>query len=443
MRSRPTFFTKKKSDMVRVRHGGPPTLLADKPATTSSLKAPQQQQAQKAPAQGKPKNLTTQLATLLLHGANPNLYSHEDAGERRPLLYLAIEEACNSGDWSTVELLLEQPTLNPGLRCERQPRESSFELVLRTDFPRIAASSTLDHESTRQKNSPTSQGDSRQVYLVRRMLQLRPSLVHETSGHWVKDPSSSVSAEDDQSQEGSPASETRANLPSGSSTKTKLEQKPDKKISPLHRAVFSGHDEVALVLLLHGANVNATDCFGQTPLFFSLTKPVTKLLLNHHADPAHVSTRGQVAAHVLASNGCAGALSILLEHFPEAVNVQDSEGRTPLHLAAARGEEGALAVLLDNGADMQIKTKRGKMTAISYAERHGKDDAAFYLYMRWTGSKHASWNERLRNPLFLFTLVIVVVSVYMHAGTFQSAWNDYWEGPAGVHPNLWVPKPKR
>jgi len=46
------------------------------------------------------------LAKLLKHGVDPNALSFEDAGERRTLLCLAIEEAVKVKDFSKVDLLL-------------------------------------------------------------------------------------------------------------------------------------------------------------------------------------------------------------------------------------------------------------------------------------------------------------------------------------------------
>ena len=40
-------------------------------------------------------------------------------------------------------------------------------------------------------------------------------------------------------------------------------------ITPLHAAAFGGHVNVVGLLIDHGADVNATDCYGYSPLYFA------------------------------------------------------------------------------------------------------------------------------------------------------------------------------
>ena len=55
----------------------------------------------------------------------------------------------------------------------------------------------------------------------------------------------------------------------------------------------------------------------------------------------------------------AEVIRVLLEHGAD-VNAQDADGRTPLMFAALSGQATYLPILLDAGADPQIRTHSGK-----------------------------------------------------------------------------------
>jgi ankyrin repeat protein len=97
--------------------------------------------------------------------------------------------------------------------------------------------------------------------------------------------------------------------------------------TPLHEAVNRGYADCAEELLAHGANVNAKGNLDCTPIFGGLSQPDLLLaLIKAGADP----------------------------------NARDALGRTPLHLAAADANTNAIELLVRNGADLGAKNARGK-----------------------------------------------------------------------------------
>ncbi len=187
------------------------------------------------------------------------------------------------------------------------------------------------------------------------------------------------------------------------------DKSPHKKVAALHSAVYQNDLEMAALLLLYQANPNITDRFGQTPIFFAQTEGMAALLLDHNADVLHLSEKGQCALHVTAGSGNRDALRFLLKKIPECIDLQDENGRTPLHVAAGKGWDHCCAALLDYGADMWVRTHKGK-SAICFAESQGEDETAYYLHVRWTGSRQASWSQRMQNPPFLFAVAILGVA---------------------------------
>ena len=57
-----------------------------------------------------------------------------------------------------------------------------------------------------------------------------------------------------------------------------LEDKNAMKVTPLHIAAFSGHFEIAKLLLENGANVNAIGRDNQTPIHFAAINGQTKII---------------------------------------------------------------------------------------------------------------------------------------------------------------------
>ncbi|CAJ1346587.1 unnamed protein product [Effrenium voratum] len=81
------------------------------------------------------------------------------------------------------------------------------------------------------------------------------------------------------------------------------EQADDKGVRLLHLAVYNGQDEVCRQLLAAKANHNATDCHGQTPIFFAPTRTICEALYRSHADMNVISLKGQSAVHLAAKAG--------------------------------------------------------------------------------------------------------------------------------------------
>ena len=92
----------------------------------------------------------------------------------------------------------------------------------------------------------------------------------------------------------------------------------------LHLAASNGHIETTELLIANGADVNAKDANGNTPL------------------------------HNAASNGHDGTTSMLIIERAH-VNAKNTDGLTPLDLAASKGHKKVVQILIENGADVPTK----------------------------------------------------------------------------------------
>ena len=106
--------------------------------------------------------------------------------------------------------------------------------------------------------------------------------------------------------------------------------------TPLHFASSNGHLETALALLDHGADVNAQNADGQTPL---------------HRLGVSLDSFFEANCHSLAR--------LMLERGAE-VNARDKNQETPLHSASYLSRLETTRVLLDHGADIHAKNARGR-----------------------------------------------------------------------------------
>ena len=135
---------------------------------------------------------------------------------------------------------------------------------------------------------------------------------------------------------------------------------------PLHYAARYGHASVASVLIAAGADVDAKNRTGGTPLHMAAyyggsdRASVISVLIGAGADVnAKNNDGGGTPLHDAASRGHAPVVSILIAAGAD-VNAKNNVGKTPLHQAADRKRATIIAILLATGADVNARDNNGE-----------------------------------------------------------------------------------
>jgi hypothetical protein len=165
----------------------------------------------------------------------------------------------------------------------------------------------------------------------------------------------------------------------------------------LHEAARGGHVEVADLLLESGADVNARNRYGGTPLFeagihHGLDSAIYQYLVARGAVSEESKARRlrggssskipiQDTAHGLAAKGHVVELNHRLDlEGPALLDRQDENGWTLLHEAARTNQVPMARFLVIHGADLHIRSIEG-LTPLELAESFLGKEADMYQYL--------------------------------------------------------------
>ncbi|MDE2767101.1 MAG: ankyrin repeat domain-containing protein [Chloroflexota bacterium] len=125
--------------------------------------------------------------------------------------------------------------------------------------------------------------------------------------------------------------------------------------TPLHLvASYGANRSVVGVLLERGADIDARDNYGDTPLHTAIASDrldVAVVLLENGADVDARDDFGDTPLHTAARVSKASAVEVLLD-FGADIEAKDELDNTPLEEAAEHGDAATMSVLLDRGAEV-------------------------------------------------------------------------------------------
>ncbi len=154
-------------------------------------------------------------------------------------------------------------------------------------------------------------------------------------------------------------------------------------LTPLHTAVRASRKDVVEVLIAHGADVDARSDHGQTPLFWAVTqknRQMAEWLIAHGAEIGAKDSYGMTPLHGAAYAGRAELVDLLISKGAD-LNAQSETNMTPLHCAAAAGRQDVVQLLIAAGADIGIKDNEGR-DALDWAQSSSHTEIAELLRKR-------------------------------------------------------------
>ncbi|AET72878.1 hypothetical protein PGAG_00424 [Phaeocystis globosa virus 12T] len=161
--------------------------------------------------------------------------------------------------------------------------------------------------------------------------------------------------------------------------------------TPLHIAaskLTDGHYEIANLLIKNGANIDAIDNYGETPLFLAVKAnniEMVKLLIEKGAE-TNIENKTQnsimhYAAEIPGDN--VEVLKYLIRNSSDtAVNSINDKEQTPLHLSAELGNTNAAKLLVENGADRDAEDNAGETPAVAAEQADNEDTMNMILDTR-------------------------------------------------------------
>ncbi|KAL6486171.1 hypothetical protein MHYP_G00055630 [Metynnis hypsauchen] len=203
--------------------------------------------------------------------------------------------------------------------------------------------------------------------------------------------------------------------------------------SVLFKAIKRNLDGVVAALIDSGADVNACDDLGYTPLLLATelrnvevfkvlvskkaqldkrlpnqtsalhlaiqsgSMPLTQILLDKGLDPNSIGPKDQTPLHFSALHNQPALMALLL-HKGAQVNTVTQDGLTALHLASQSGHTEAVAQLLEGKADVHTQDKQGR-TALHWAANHG--EANIIKLLLFAGADANPAEKERKTPLHL------------------------------------------
>ncbi|KAM3624377.1 uncharacterized protein V6R79_022688 [Siganus canaliculatus] len=145
---------------------------------------------------------------------------------------------------------------------------------------------------------------------------------------------------------------------------------------PIHSAMkYSEKSCVEEILKADPGQLHAEDSlYGGTPLHWSKTSEMSRMLLEHGCAVNYLSKTGESPLHILTKKGRFEAAMVLLTHGANA-NLKGQDGNTALHLAMKMDHMELIKALIVFGADVEIHNDLGETPGLIAARSSkGFDD---------------------------------------------------------------------
>ena len=160
-----------------------------------------------------------------------------------------------------------------------------------------------------------------------------------------------------------------------------IEAKDDTGSSPLHLASIEGELTTVKMLVEAGADVRATDTKRVTCLmlaaYYGHTDTVRYLVSLPELDLNHQGSKNDTALHSAVQRKHADVVQVLIDAGAD-IETKNVQGHSPLHLASISRELTTVKMLVKAGADVRA-TDTNRVTCLMFAAYYGHTDTVRYL----------------------------------------------------------------
>ncbi|XP_037549697.1 transient receptor potential cation channel subfamily A member 1b [Nematolebias whitei] len=180
--------------------------------------------------------------------------------------------------------------------------------------------------------------------------------------------------------------------------------------TPLHRATVFDHAELAEFLISLGADLNSTDCKGNSPLLLATSCGAWKTVALLLSKGANVNVKDKCGCNflhlaILQPKGLKNLPDEVLQHnnVKALLNCEDNEGCTPLHYACRLGIHDSVKNMLGLSGQVGLACKsKDKKSALHFAAQYGRINTCHRLLETITDSRLLNeGDERGLTPLHL------------------------------------------